>query len=353
MKLPTTVEEILATAEMDPEFAQAIKEKPLPSMAGVKIEHIKAMVNAGLPSMQKALAACRPNNVEETDHNIIMRDGYVNRAIIVKPSPRPEGGCPIIVIYHGGGHCVGYPEMELELARRVVQEFSAVCILPSYRLAPEYPSPYSFEDSWDTLRWVAKECSAASAILPEADAKLGFIIGGTSAGGRIVSSLAHLARDNKLSPPLTGQMNSIGSVMHEDHVPRKYQSQYLSREQNKHAPLLDEVADNLLRHAANADPTSSLVFSFDQHFPPTEDGNVKADHMGLPPMYFQCCGLDMSRDDQLIYERVLREECGIPTRIDIYPGLPHGWWSVLPQLESSKKRMDDTVEGMRWLLSFS
>ena len=353
MQLPTTAEEILATAEINPEFAEAIKDKPLPSLGSMTIEDVKRVANARHPSIQNALAASRPEDVEETSHKITMRDGYENRAIIAKSSKPSETGCPLIVLYHGGGHCLGHPEMELTLARRLVQELSAICILPSYRLAPEYPSPYSFNDSWDALQWIAREISSASTILPNADPKLGFIIGGTSAGGSIAASLAHLARDNNLSPPLTGHMISIGSVMHVDHVPKKYKSQYLSREQNKEAPILNLQFHSLMRRACNPDPTSPLVFCFDQHLPPTEDGNVKADHIGLPPAYFQCCGLDMSRDDQLIYERVLREECGVPTRIDLYPGLPHGWWAMLPELKSSKKRMQDTVEGIRWMLSLA
>jgi hypothetical protein len=80
------------------------------------------------------------------------------------------------------------------------------------------------------LQWITKELQASeSTILPKANASLGFIIGGTSASGCITSTLTHLARDSQSSPPLTGQMNSMGNVMHLDHVPRKYQSRYLSR----------------------------------------------------------------------------------------------------------------------------
>lgn len=352
MKLPDTVDEILATANTDPEFAQAIKENPLPSMKDLTIEDLKAMVHAGLAHTQRSLAASRPAGIEETSHNVPMRDGHENRALVVKSSAPSNKSCPVIVLYHGGGSCIGYPEMELELARRLVQTFSAICVLPSYRLAPEYPFPYAINDSWDALQWLANELNSTTSLtLCKADASSGFIIGGTSAGGCITSSLAHLARDNHLNPPLTGQMNSIGSVMHENHVPKKYQSRYLSKQQNKHAPVVDEHFYNLMRDAYKPDPTSSLMYSFDQHYPPTEDGNVKADHMSLPPAYFQCCGLDMSRDDQLIYERVLREECGVPTRVDLYPGLPHGWWSMLPHLKSSKQRLEDTVAGMGWLLN--
>ena len=73
-------------------------------------------------------------------------------------------------------------------------------------------------------------------------------------------------------------------------------------------------------------------------------------HSKLPPTYFQVCGLDPLRDDGLIYERMLREECGIKTRLDLYPGLPHGFWSWWPRASFSQKQQKDSVDGLGWLL---
>ena len=50
-------------------------------------------------------------------------------------------------------------------------------------------------------------------------------------------------------------------------------------------------------------------------------------HIGQPPVYFPVCGSDMVRDESLIYERALREEYGVKTKLDIYPGLPHIFWN--------------------------
>jgi acetyl esterase/lipase len=70
----------------------------------------------------------------------------------------------------------------------------------------------------------------------------------------------------------------------------------------------------------------------------------------LPKAYFQVCGLDIFRDDGLIYERVLTEEAGVERRMDLYKGLPHSWWSIFPEMEASKRRVEDSVTAVGWLL---
>jgi hypothetical protein len=63
--------------------------------------------------------------------------------------------------------------------------------------------------------------------------------------------------------------------------------------------------------------------------------------------------MDPLRDDALIYEEILREECGVKTLVDLYPGLPHGFWSWWPEANFSKKLQEDCVKGMSWLLEQS
>jgi len=75
-----------------------------------------------------------------------------------------------------------------------------------------------------------------------------------------------------------------------------------------------------------------------------------AGHKSLPLTYFQICGMDPLRDDSFIYERILREECAVKTRVDFYPGLPHSFWSWFPEATFSKKQLKDSMEGMAWLL---
>ena len=60
--------------------------------------------------------------------------------------------------------------------------------------------------------------------------------------------------------------------------------------------------------------------------------------------------MDPLRDEGLIYATMLEEDNGIKTRVEVYPGLPHGHWGFFPFLESSKKFRKEQVEGFGWLL---
>lgn len=85
-------------------------------------------------------------------------------------------------------------------------------------------------------------------------------------------------------------------------------------------------------------------------FVPFLYGETVRDHKDLPPAYFQVYRLDLLRDEGLIFERVLREEAEVKTKIDVYKGVWHYFWTNFPELEMSRTFAEDTVKGMRWLL---
>jgi acetyl esterase/lipase len=362
-QLPQTKDAILSTGVIDPEFEAVFKARRIPPPSSYTIDELKEITDLSLPHLKAQLKKNRPSDISESEYHIPLPDGYRSRLLVChKSALLPGAKSPLIVIFHGGGHCVGNPESEIPLARRLALEHDAVVVLPCYRLAPENPFPASITDAWATLQYLASESlkphDPNAPLLPSQcdPASSGFIVAGTSAGANLAATLAHLARDQKLEPKLTGQMLAAGTFISLHHVPARYQPFYLAREQNKDAPLLDEALYNAFQQAFKPDHKSPLYALFDQHHPldqEPEDGKglgVKHGHMGLPPTYLQICGLDVSRDDGLIYERVLREECGVKTRANVYPGFPHCWWAMFSDLESSKQRLDDTVQGVGWLL---
>lgn len=90
--------------------------------------------------------------------------------------------------------------------------------------------------------------------------------------------------------------------------------------------------------------------------------------VGVPPAYIQVAGGDPLRDEGLCYAQRLEED-GVPVKLDMYaivfnvqvyllmtgmldryPGVPHGFSIVFPQLKKSQKWRDDFDQGVQWLL---
>lgn len=221
-------------------------------------------------------------------------------------------------------------------------------------------SPYP-ADPFQT-KLIKKQKVAAHATSLKANPTRGFIVGGSSAGGNLSAIMAHLARDEKLSPPLTGQYLSVPALLPYKVVPEEYKSEYLSYSENTSDPVLKEInMDGLVSqyprlhlpfhhyHPCNPHPQIDILkCTFDT--PLFVPFNHPLGHKDLPPAYFQICGMDPLRDEGLIYERVLREECGVKTRLDVYAGFGHMFWTNWPEMETSRRFVGDTLEGVRWLL---
>jgi acetyl esterase/lipase len=58
---------------------------------------------------------------------------------------------------------------------------------------------------------------------------------------------------------------------------------------------------------------------------------------------------DPLRDEALIYEALLRD-AGMPTKMEVYTGLPHGAPDFFPMHSVAKKALVDLKEGLGWIL---
>ena len=129
-----------------------------------------------------------------------------------------------------------------------MQAFGATCLSISYRLGPEFPFPHAPNDCWDALKWAAENYKQFGA-----DPSKGFIVGGTSAGGNLTAVLSHQARDEGLSPPLTGQYLAIPAVGSGDLIPEQYRDRNFSMEQNAKAPVLGTAAIDMFMRGYQPD----------------------------------------------------------------------------------------------------
>ncbi len=69
----------------------------------------------------------------------------------------------------------------------------------------------------------------------------------------------------------------------------------------------------------------------------------------LGPVFYQVAGMDIWKDSAIFYCDQIRKAGG-DVKLEIYPGVPHTWWSMYPQLSISEKWVRDLVDGVDWLL---
>jgi acetyl esterase/lipase len=173
-----------------------------------------------------------------------------------------------------------------------------------------------------------------------ADLSKGFVFGGSSAGAHIAIPLTHRARDKGLTPPLTGTYLSVPPSLVPQALTDKYRNLYRSREALSNGLALTSKAMNMYDIATEPDLTSSL---WSPLLWPTG-------HANLPPTFFQICGADLLRDEALIYERELRLQNSVKTRVIVYAGMPHIFWYNYPAHPTSRRFVSDAVRGLGWLL---
>ncbi|QDS73414.1 hypothetical protein FKW77_008322 [Venturia effusa] len=335
-----TREELQEMNVMDPAFRAEVEKNPMPvfgndffTRRARRAQHLKGLrqfypIPGSIPE------------VRERSTRLTMRDGGSISVRIYTPekSRVPDAGSPLYVAFHEGGWCMGDLTDEEMNCRMVSRELGAVCVNVEYRLAPEHSFPIGINDCWDTLKWVARNYQSLGA-----NPSVGFVIGGASAGGNIAAILAHLARDEKLEPPLTGQYLCVPSVMPPISVPEKYKAEYISHQENVNDPVL-QIPPGVDMYEA-----IQPILKMDIESPLFNPCKNPNGHGDLPRAFFQVCGMDPLRDEALCYEKLIREDFGIDTRLLVYPGYGHMFWTNYPQLEKSKEFVKDTLDGIQWL----
>lgn len=312
---------------------QHLKDNPRP-----KVDLSDAsLMRAGMAAMEKGTNAdLAPLPAEEEFyHAIPMRDGFNSTLKILKPAAEKDPG-PLVVLVFGGGFVGGTVDQLTKTARALRTLFGATVVSISYRLAPEWKFPYAQHDTEDSMKWIAAH---ATDELLVSDPQKGFLMGGVSAGGALTAAFSRIFQDSPLAFPLTGQWLCIPSVMDPPIVPEKYRSYHISSEQFASGAFFSRETREWLHKLVQHDIHSPLRYAI----------NSTSPLEGQPKTYFQVDGMDPLRDDGLIYEEMLKE-AGVPTKINVYPGCPHGHFAAFPSLKVSKEADVDTVVGFGWLL---
>ena len=170
-----------------------------------------------------------------------------------------------------------------------------------------------------------------------------------------------------LPPPITGIYCCATSGANAGTVPERYKGHFISFEQNADAPMQTiEVYEFIQsKHATRraVHPPCELgnapllitmfLATLENYKPGPRCPRAFPVAMPVPSVmprtYFQACGWDIMRDCTLVMEQVLRDG-GVPTRLDVYPGMPHAFWALGLPITQARKFETDTLAGLRWLL---
>ncbi|KAK2768894.1 hypothetical protein FQN53_006241 [Emmonsiellopsis sp. PD_33] len=258
------------------------------------------------------------------------------------PTTRP---LPVYVHSHGGGFLFGTPDSEDAICSRTVVSLAAagepaVVVNVNYRHTPDNPNLTAWNDLEDAFHWLHENMAFIGG---ESDK---VVIGGISAGAWITAALVlsqNIGKDKQLAarPRIRGQVLMIPCVVHGEFRDASVSS-YV---QCENAPIL------------SIKQTMFFTGLLDVKDPSPEDRRLSPglatpqEAKGLPPSTFGVAGNDPLRDEGLLFAKML-SEAGVPTKVDVFRGLPHGFRRYGPEKIPLCNRWDEVVvEGIQYALS--
>ena len=239
-------------------------------------------------------------------------------------SPPPaEGGVPLLVHYHGGGHVVGDLD-SCEGACRLFTRHAGVAVLSvDYRLAPEHPFPAAIDDALAGFLWAAEHAGDLGADPAR------IAVGGDSAGGNLAAAVCLAAREEG------GPVPAFQLLL------------YPAVDLTRRRPSRDLFADGLQL------TDTDIEWYREQYLPDAADlqnplaSPLLAESLaGLPPAYVTTAGFDPLRDEGEEYAQALAA-AGVPAACRRHDGLVHGFANYTRVVPAAREAMMETAGALR------
>ncbi|KAF1991027.1 hypothetical protein K402DRAFT_389232 [Aulographum hederae CBS 113979] len=330
-----------------PEWEAFVQKTPLPPIdLTLPPQAIREAVNGLRVKTSEAQLAAEDlhSKATWTDHSILTRDKQNIIARLYKPTHLSTvHSLPIYLFFHGGGHLFGNLDIEDAACARLCSGAGILVIHVNYRHTPEFKHPTPFNDAWDSFEWLARTIKAFGGDPNRV------IVGGVSAGAGLAAYVVHRHHNllkngagDSSTPALKvcGQLLCIPFLVHPDNNPYA-STDGSSYQQNVDAallpmPLVRKFTD-LLDVKDVTDPVANVGL--------VDDGEV----VGMPKAGFLVAGQDLLRDEGLYYAEKLKKN-GTPTKVHVFPGLPHGF-RRFGDLPSSKTWDRLLVDCCHWFLT--
>ncbi|GAB1737376.1 hypothetical protein NU219Hw_g1523t1 [Hortaea werneckii] len=232
------------------------------------------------------------------DYAIPARDGEEVHARTYMPRASTYKTSPVYVHLHGGGFLFGTLNTEDATCARIALDANVVVLHVCYRHTPEYRFPTAWNDVDDAVEWLSINAEAIGGDREQV------VIGGISAGAWLTAS-SLLSNAKTVGLHIVGQVLMIPClVFHKCYTPQLAKLEdpcFSSYVQNRDAPILPmqrvELFSDLLQISEPRDD--------DLRLNPGNASSAQVKH--LPPTTFGIAGLDLLRDEALLYAKLLHE----------------------------------------------
>jgi acetyl esterase len=235
--------------------------------------------------------------------------------------PVTDNPLPLIIFVHGGGWTFGSIDTH-DGTMRILAAVSGCAVLGiDYRLAPEHPFPAPLDDVLAALAF-ARSGALGAAVDPGRIA-----LCGDSAGANLCLGAMTALRDRGCNLPLTAAL-IYGC----------------------YAPLFDTPSHKRLGDGSFMMRTEMMRWYWANFLgamrqPAADAAPLHARLGGLPPLYLSAAGLDPLLDDTILLSEKLAEE-GIRHRVDIWPGVTHGFVRLARDLPLARQALKEAGD---WL----
>lgn len=227
-----------------------------------------------------------------------------------------------LVVYHGGGWCLGSLDETDNRCRTIAASAGVVVVNVGYRLAPEHQFPTPLEDCYRALVWTVEQAD-----------RLGFDasrigVAGESAGANLAAAVALLARERG-GPALRLQLLEIPGL------DLTLSSRSVAEYGSGYVLAADDIrwcVETYLGSHDAADPLASPLLA--------------ADLSGLPPAFIASAECDPLADDGRRYAQRLVDS-GVPVTFRQYDGHVHGSQALTALLPTARTWRDAVVAAVR------
>ncbi len=296
--------------QVDPELVHAVHLMPAERFAAIGEDVPKARQMT--EEYQSRLRGALPSTdvtIEETAFAAPDRDIPV---VVYQPTnPAPRGG---LLWMHGGGYIVGTARADYH-GFGFAERAGCTVVSVDYRLAPESTYKESIADCFVALNWMVENASELGIDCER------IAIGGGSAGGGLTAGLAHYNRDRG-GPALRLQLLLY--------------------------PMIDDTHDTPSGHEITHPTVWHRQVSFEawkmylgdefgsENVSPYAAAARATDFSNLPPAFVSVGALDLFRDENIDYAQRLMA-AGVPTDLQVYPGMFHGAEVSAPEAAVSRR----------------